>query len=71
MIHFRKKNRYSKDIKIIRKYLNTVGELEATYREIEDAWADYSDKYYAAGWIIVDNTSLTNFAKYLEENFDE
>jgi hypothetical protein len=59
--------RYMKDVKKIRKYLSSIGDLEATDSELNDAWHDFSEECYAAGWMVVDIETLKAFADWLEE----
>ena len=60
---------YPEDMKKIIKYLESIGRLYITYKEVEDYYYKYSDSV-CCGWRIVDEDSLEEFAAYLE-NYPE
>ena len=56
---------YPEDMKKIIKYLESIGRLYITYKEVEDYYYRYSS-CVCCGWRIVDEDSLEEFANYLE-----
>lgn len=60
------KPQYPEDIKAIREYLESVGELKCTDKELDDLWSEFSEDYYCAGWMTVTDKLLEQFADFLE-----
>ena len=60
---------YPEDMKKIIEYLESIGKIYITYKEVEDYYYKYSDSV-SCSWRIVDEDSLEEFADYLE-NYPE
>lgn len=56
---------HPEDMKKIIEYLEKNGKINISYKKLEDLYYDYSDSV-ACGWRMVDDTSLEQFADYLE-----
>lgn len=50
--------RYPEDVKKIREYLEGIGTLNCTDRELSDLYDDFSDSVYSAGWMNIDATTI-------------
>ena len=59
------KPEFPEDIKTLRREIPKLRRISDPV--IERLWADFSDKYYSAGWMIVSELSLVAFKKWLEE----
>ena len=60
------KSEYPEDLIKIRKYLNSIGTLDCTDEELDNAWRDFSDEWYSASWIHPERNFLETFVLYLE-----
>ena len=60
---------YPEDMRKIIEYLESIGKIYITYKEVEDYYYKYSDSV-SCSWRIVDKDSLEEFADYLE-NYPE
>ena len=60
---------YPEDMRKIIEYLESIGKIYITYKELEDYYYKYSDSV-SCSWRIVDEDSLEEFADYLE-NYPE
>ena len=57
---------YPEDMKKIIEYLESIGRIYITYKELEDYYYKYSHSV-CCSWRIVDKDSLEEFADYLEK----
>ena len=57
---------HPEDMRKIIEYLESIGKIYITYKELEAYYYKYSDSV-CCGWRIVDKDSLEEFANYLEE----
>ena len=58
-------------IRQIRTYLNSVGNLNATDLELENAWIQFSEYFLNQNWIEVTNMHLKVFAEWLQKYCDK
>lgn len=58
-------------IQQIRTYLNSVGNLNATDLELENALIQFSEYFLNQNWIEVTNMHLKVFAEWLQKYCDE
>jgi len=59
----------SEDIAKIREYLEQIGELHCSNKQLEALWDEFSDSW-CASWLIVNDKTLKRFSYWLEE-YDE
>lgn len=57
---------YPEDVKYIRAELEKLGEVNGTDHEIGQAWRDFSDECYCAGFLNPDKESVAEFARWLD-----
>lgn len=58
---------FPEDIKEIRKYLeNFMDTKNISDKEIDKMWNEFSDNFFAAGWMIVDERTLELFKKKMK-----
>ena len=57
---------YPEDMKKIIEYLESIGRIYITYKELEGYYYKYSESL-CCSWRIVDEDSLEEFADYLEK----
>lgn len=58
---------YPEDVKYIRAELEKLGEVNGTNYEIGQAWRDFSDECYCAGFLNPDKEkSVAEFARWLD-----
>lgn len=62
---------HQRDIGKIRTYLNSVGNLNATDLELENAWIQFSEYFLNQNWIEVTNMHLKVFAEWLQKYCDK
>lgn len=62
---------YPDDVKLIRSYLESAGTLDATDNELACMWEKFSDEYYAATWMTVDDELLERFVDYIEDEMEK
>lgn len=58
--------KHADDIKKIRYYLESVGELSCTDSQLCTLWGEFSESW-DAGWLITDNNTLEHFAIWLSD----
>ena len=70
---FKKKEepKYPKEVKQIRAGLEKLGTVSCTDAELGQAWRDFSDECYCAGFLNPDNESIKYFAEWLDRDEDE
>ena len=54
------------DMKKILTYLESYGELYVNGSTVEKLWYRFSDRQYCAGWIGVNESTLSCFAEWLD-----
>lgn len=59
---------YPDEMKLIIDYLNEHGKIMVSESTIESLYYDFSDERYCAGWIGVNDDTLEEFARYLEDS---
>ena len=58
---------FPEDIKEIRKYLeNFMDTKNISDKEIDEMWHKFSQNFFAAGWIVVDENTLELFKKNMK-----
>ena len=58
--------KYPEEVKYIRSELEKLGEVNGTDYEIGQAWRDFSEECYCAGFLNPDERSVSEFAKWLD-----
>lgn len=61
------KFRYPEDMEKILTYLREHGEVKVSDKTIEQFYEDFSDEEYCAGWMVVDDQMLEEFADWLNK----
>lgn len=56
----------AEDIAKIRKYLEQVGELNCSDKQLEVFWDEFSDSW-SASWLNVDDVTLSRFSYWLAD----
>lgn len=57
---------YPEDVKYIRVELEKLGTVSCTDAELGQAWRDFSDECYCAGFLNPDERSVAEFARWLD-----
>lgn len=59
--------RYPEDMERIIKYLKENGTINISYELLEELYSDFSEDNYCAGWMILNDFYIREFAKWLSE----
>ena len=63
--------KYPKEVNQIRVGLEKFGTVSCTDAELGQAWRDFSDECYCAGFLNPDDESIRYFAEWLDRNDEE